>query len=441
MLALLTELAALRLAPVSPDTDRCAELLCDALPFVVHEYESGSEHNGWVVPQSWSVQRAEIRKNGHLVFDAMAGPLGVIGYSQPFAGSVRLEDLADHLFVHRDRPDAIPYHCELYYKQGVTNWGFAVPKVLRDQLSPGLYDVALETRHERGTMKVLEYTLPGDTDTTLVINAHNCHAGQANDDLSGVVAGVELMRRLAKVKSRRFTYRLIVAPEHFGTVFYLADRAAEELARFRFCIFLEAVGNDNRLAFQESFTGASPLDLAADLFLRIDEPNYGRFEFRDLVGNDETVWEAPGYQVPTVTLTRFPYPEYHTDQDTVGIISERQLERAVQAALSIALCLDENVTLEARFVGLVALSNPLYDLYLPPGTDPSLPSAASSVSAARWNRLMDRLPRYCDGVTTALDIAAMHALPFQEVLDYVRRWEATGLVALKGARYGCPLTE
>ena len=34
-------------------------------------------------------------------------------------------------------------------------------------------------------MKVLEYTLPGSSSETIIINAHNCHPFQANDDISG----------------------------------------------------------------------------------------------------------------------------------------------------------------------------------------------------------------------------------------------------------------
>ena len=69
MLDLLREIAPLRLAPVSPDADRCQEILCRELPFEVHEYESLSEHNGWVVPLRWEPRKAEIWKDGRLVYD------------------------------------------------------------------------------------------------------------------------------------------------------------------------------------------------------------------------------------------------------------------------------------------------------------------------------------------------------------------------------------
>ena len=427
MLELLKSLSSLRLAPVSPDTDRSAEILSDALPFSVHEYNSGSDFNGWTVPLNWQPTTAEIRRDGELVLDGMASPLGVIGYSQSFKGTVNREELVDHLFSHRDRPDDLVYHCDLYYKQAEQDWGFTIPGTLKDSLSPGDYDVDLATEFSSGTMKVLEYTLPGRSSDTYVINAHNCHAGQANDDLSGVVAGVELMRRLAEIPDRRFTYQLIIAPEHFGTVFYLSERSLEEIGRYRGCIFLEAVGNDNRLALQESFTADSSLDDAADLYLARNEPGYERLRFREVVGNDEVVWEAPGYEIPTISLTRFPFPEYHTDKDTIDIIQEKRLDEAVEASLRLLMSLDRNVVMHRKFTGLIALSNPKYDLYRAPGTDPSA-ADADAPDLAEWNRLMVDLPRDFDGKTTVLDVAVKHGLPFDAVREYVQRFEEKGLI-------------
>src|SRR5439155_20308209 len=112
-------------------------------------------------------------------------------------------------------------------------------------LEEGDYDVELVTVHEPGRMKVCDYFLPGRLTDTIVLNAHDGHAGQANDATSGIVVGVEAMKRLA-ARPRKYSYRLIIAPEHFGTVFYVASLPKERLAEFRHGIFLEAVGNNAR---------------------------------------------------------------------------------------------------------------------------------------------------------------------------------------------------
>jgi aminopeptidase-like protein len=430
MSALMDRIASLRLAPASPDTDRFSEILCEELPFTVHEYPVGSEHNGWVIPQMWEADVAEIRRDGKLIYDGMANALGVIGYSQSFVGTVTREELLPHLFFHADRPNDLVYHCNLYYRLGEKDWGFSVPRRWRESLDPGEYQVNLETSFSAGTMKVLDYVLPGETDETIIINAHNCHAGQANDDLSGVVAGIETIRQLAKRGSRRFTYRLIIAPEHFGTVFFLAGLDPKIVSRFQYAIFLETVGNDNRLALQRSFTGDTDLDRAGAQVIGGADPGSDVFGFRELIGNDETVWEAPGYEIPTVSLTRFPFAEYHSSRDTPDIIIDERLDGAVGAVIEMADVLEHNSVMHRKFTGLIALSNPQYDLYISPGADPSQRSGEAQYDRA-WNHLMDMLPRYFDGETSLLDIAERHDIPFALVRDYVRRFEEKGLIGIE----------
>jgi aminopeptidase-like protein len=279
-------------------------------------------------------------------------------------------------------------------------------------------------------MKVCAYHLPGRSDETIILNAHDCHPGQANDDIAGVVVGVEVMRRLRE-RDNRFSYRLVIAPEHLGTVFYVADLPAEDRARLKYAAFLEMLGTrGQRLGLQESFTGDTEIDRAAWHVLS-RTPGAERFPFRKHVGNDETVWEAPGVEVPCVSISRHPYPEYHSSDDTDAIIDEAQLEGAADAVLRVLEVLEGNCTMRRRFDGLVALGNPRYDLYIG-NLDPSL---ADSVSAQQveWNYLMDCLPRYFDGRMTVLDVAERHGLPFDDVLAYVREFERKGLVDLDPA--------
>ena len=107
MMSLLKNIAPLRLAPVSEDTDRATTILLKELPFTVHEYVSGTECNGWNVPMKWRPVRAEIRKDGVLVYDGMKHPLGVVGYSTSFHGIVTLDELKKHLFYHPGIQDSL----------------------------------------------------------------------------------------------------------------------------------------------------------------------------------------------------------------------------------------------------------------------------------------------------------------------------------------------
>ena len=224
----------------------------------------------------WDLKgKAEIRKAGRLIFDGRQHPLGVMGYSRSFKGMVSLSELKKHLTVREDRPEALGYHCDYYYKPWTADWGFSVPYSLYAGLKEGEYEINLQTSYKKGTMKVCDHLLPGKSRETIIFNAHNCHAAQANDDIAGLVVGVELMKRLAK-KKNRYSYRLIVAPEHIGTVLYLARTPKEIMETFKFGFFLEMLGNNQPLALQETFTGQSLLDRASHHYLKFNFPTNHR---------------------------------------------------------------------------------------------------------------------------------------------------------------------
>lgn len=429
MFDLLKKIYPLRLAPVSEDTDKAAEILRGVLPFQIHEYASGLEHNGWTVPQKWKAVRAEIKKNGKTIYDGMKHPLGVIGYSTSFTGKVSLEELKKHLFYHPVFPEALVYHCDYYYKPWRRDWGMSIPHQLYKELDRGEYEVVLETVAEPGTMKVLDYFLEGETKETILFNAHDCHAGQANDDVSGIVVTVEIMKRLAQRKKRKYSYRAIIAPEHLGTVFYLANLPEKTVKTFRGGMFLEMLGHQNRFALQKSFTGESLIDKAAKVYLTRNFSDIHEADFRKVVGNDETVWEAPGFEIPFISLSRAHpmYPEYHSSLDDERIIFEDKLEEAVQTVLGILDIFETNTTLKRHFKGLVALSNPKYDLYISTA-DPSIrPTVAEDQK--KWNYLMDCLCRYFDEKTTLLDIAIKHDIDYAKLYQYVKKYEEKGLVS------------
>ncbi len=432
MKELLRKIYPLKLAPNSEDTDKAARILETILPFRIHEYEAGREHNGWTVPHKWKAVKAEIRKDGKLIYDGMHHPLGVASYSTSFKGKVGLDEIKKHLFYHPVFEESLVYHCDYFYKPWLRDWGLTLPKTVFDSLEDGEYDVDIETVFEEGTMKVLDFELKGETDETVILNAHNCHAAQANDDVAGIVVGIEVMKRLMKMERRRYTYRLVIAPEHLGTVFYLADLPEEESAKFKQAIFLEMLGNRNDLALQESFTGKSLIDRAFAQHLESSHETFRRYPFRGLVGNDETVWEAPGFQIPCISLSRFPYDEYHSDRDNEEIIHSDMLEEAVEAVIGAFEIMENNLVMERKFKGLVALSNPKYDLYIST-IDPSIRRKVDDLQL-KWNNMMNYLPRYFDGKTTVLEIAEKHEIPFADLFTYLKKFEEKGLIEFHGVK-------
>jgi len=433
MMEILKKVDGLFIAPVSDGADLQNKILCQELPFKILKYPSGKEHNGWLVPEKWEVVKAQIKKDGKVIYDGKRHPLGVIGYSESFKGKISLEELKKHLYFFKDAPSNIVYHCDFYYKPFRKLWGFSVPYNFFKDLKDGEYEINLETKREKGVMKVLEYEHRGKSKETMILNAHNCHAAQLNDGPAGYVAFIEAMRRL-KGRKTRYTYRLVIAPEHLGTVFYLAGLDKKTIKNFKLGIFMEMVGHDNKnFSLQESFTGKSLIDKIAHHILKFKSKGYWSAGYRKFLGNDECVWEAPGYEVPMISLSRCQseeilYPQYHLDSDNLKIIREEKLEEAVKIILAMIDILEKNCLLKRKFTGLIALSNPKYDLYISPG-DPSIRDMDHLADRFKWNELMNHLFRYFDENISILDIAIKHDLPFDQVYDYLVRFKEKGLIS------------
>ena len=446
MMELIKTLSPLRMAPNSSGLDQCVEYLCKELPFQVHEFEGGSEVNGWIVPNKWEVEKALIKdQNADVLYDGLHHPLAVIGYSQSFTGEISGAELKKHLFFSGVFDDALIYHCDLFYKPFKKEWGFSVTKHFYDTISDGdVYHIELDTRFESGTMKVAEYVLPGESEDSIVINAHNCHAFCCNDDLSGIAVGIEVMRHLARQENRHYTYRLIVAPEHFGSIFYLNSLTDEQAGKLKYGFFLESVGAGGELALQRSFIGNTLIDRLFENALFTKSQNWRTELFRKVIGNDETCWEAAGYDIPFPSLSRcygdIKFPEYHTSKDSPELMDQGMLDETLDVVLETLFMLESDYVMERKFKGLVALSHPKYDLYFPM-TDPSKHDREDiGKMGLRWNYLMDCLPRYFDGETRIIQIAERHQLPYRNVYDYICKFAEKDLVILNKAHSSAPST-
>lgn len=412
---------------------RLFECLGRELPFRLHRYPSGSVFNGWVVPQHWRVERALLMKDGRVVFDGTAHPLGVAAYSRSFEGELEFEVLQQHLVTTPALPNAYVYHCMWQYRPWAADWAFSIPYTIYKTLTPGRYRVELVTSYEPGEMLVADYEHRGSFDSTIIFNCHTCHPHMANDAFAGVAMLVRLFQWL-QGKKTRYTYRLVLGPEHLGTVFYLRDRAQCEIDRFVGGVFVEMPGTSGPLKLASSFLGGLPIDRVLQHVLRHYSKAYVCVPWRKGAGNDETVWEAPGYEVPFCELTRCidqfaPYPEYHTSLDTPESLDMTQVEETFAVLQKAIEIFENNAVVIRTFDGFMCLSNPAFDLYWErpdPAVHKQLPN-----DAEKWGYLLDCLFRYFDGSWTILDIADKHDLPFDRVHAYIQRFAKKGLVRLR----------
>ena len=420
---------------VAEQNEPLFERLRAELPFRVTRYPSRSVFNGWVVPDLWRVHKAIISRDGTPVFDGRSHTLGVAYYSKPFQGELDFEELKPHLVTNPKLPGAYMFHCMWQYRPWAADWAFCMPHEVYRTLTPGRYQIDLETSCEPGEMLVGEYEHRGRSDKTIVFNNNHCHPQMANDGFGGTAILIRLFQWLS-TQDTFYTYRLVIAPEHLGSVFYLRDQSETELQRFVCGVFAEMPGTSGPITLPSTFLGDQPIDKAFRNVVRHYSKAYRLAAWREGAGNDETVWEAPGYEVPFVELTRSEqsgvhFREYHSSLDTPDLMDQAQLVEFHDVLRRVVGVLEHNAVIHRHFDGLICLSNPDYDLYLE-RFDPTVEKDLDAM-AERWGHLLDSLFRYFDGATTILDIAEKHDLPFDRLYDYLLRFQAKGLISLEFA--------
>lgn len=403
---------------VSDGYDAALAALAAQLPMTIHEFPSGVEAWSWIVPEKWTCREAYLeRLDGRRLFSLRDNPLHVVSYSLPFDGIVSRAELLAHLHVHPRLPDAVPFMFKYYDR----DWGLCCSARQCEELEDDRYRVVIRSEFSYGTLKVGEVVARGRSEECIVLCAHLCHPGMVNDDLSGVVVGVEVMRALLGRRDLRYTYRFLIVPETIGSVAYLG-RHPELIPTMRGGIFLEMLGLDHPHALQLSFAGDTLMDRVAEAGLREVDPDAWSTAFRTLAGNDERQYNAPGVRVPMVSLTRMlppyhpehPYREYHSSEDTPDRAALDRLAESREAVLRIVDRLEAQCVPTNRYQGEVFCSR--YGLHIDPFENPE------------GHRAMFDIMYLIDGTRTIEEIADRCGIPVAAARATVAELERHGLV-------------
>lgn len=423
MMELIDELWFLKRDILSDEYDRALTRLAAEIPLTIHEVPSGTKVWTWTVPEKWTCHEAYLETlDGRRLIDYADHPLHVVSYSLPFEGEVSRAELLQHLHVHSTRQDAFPYVFKYYQR----DWGLCATQQLRDSLTDETYRVVIRTEFAPGALKIGELYIPGERPECFVLAAHLDHPAMVNDDLTGVVVGLETARRLLAGPKPHYGVRLLLFPETLGSIAYLSQHESE-IPSMLGGLFLEMLGNDAPHALQLSFQPYSAADRALVSALSGAEPGAYVGGFRTVIDNDERQFNAPSVRVPMLSLSRVvdphlptsrfaPYPEYHSSLDTPAIVSAERLEASVQLVLALVDAFQNNRYVVNHFKGEVFASG--YGLWVDYKSD--------AAGHKRRFEIMDR----CDGTRRLADIADELHLSFQDVWQVVALLLEKGLVSL-----------
>jgi aminopeptidase-like protein/aminoglycoside N3'-acetyltransferase len=404
---------------ISTGFDAALQALARQAPMTIHEYPTGMKCWTWIVPEKWTCYEAYLETTGgKRLFSSNDNPLHVMSYSLPFEAEVTREELFKHLHVHPSLPDAVPYVSKHYDR----DWGLCCTRKQRDALRDAGYRVVIRTAFSYGKLKVGEIIAPGTGKECVVLCANLCHPFQANDNMTGVAVGIDIMRELLTRRDLRYTYRFLIVPENIGTIAYLSQN--EQLINtMKGGLFLGMLGKDYPHALQFSLHGATEIDRCFAMAMKQADPNGRAVPFRSLRSNDQVQFNAPGVRVPMLSLSRvppksdpaWPNPEHHSSRDTPDTVSMDLLHDSRRLVMQMIDTLESNLIPVNHYKGEIFCPRyGLQDWYEQQGL----------------GEAFFRTMHMIDGTRTIADIAEAGRISFSEAKAIVEKLHSHGLVAL-----------
>ena len=371
----------------------------------VYEVPCGTKVFDWTIPKEWVIRSAYIEDEaGNRIIDMEENNLHVLGYSAPVDRWVELDELVNYIYTLPDAPDAIPYVTS-YYKE---RFGFCMSENQKKSLKPGKYHMVVDSEFMDGVLNYAEVILPGESEKEIFFSTYFCHPSMANNECSGPVLLAELIRQIAAMPNRKYTYRCILVPETIGSIAYLStgthleDMKKNVVAGFN----LSCVGDNRDYSIVETHYA----DTLADKVLKNVLQFRGKYSTYSYLkrGSDERQYNSPGVELPVVCYCRskfVEYPEYHTSMDNMDLISPEGLQGSLEVMSEVIQALEHN-----GYYKINVLCDPQLGKR---GLYPEVSKKGSWDAVASLTNFI----AYADGYNDLIDISNIIGVPVKELLS------------------------
>jgi len=310
---------------------------------VRHKFPTGSESSTWIVPKQWDVKEAWLKdKSGKIIASYKDHPLFVCIYSKGVHTTLSRKELCEHTYSEVKQPDAYAYNWRfaMDYKLQLKDWGISLPLNIIKELKDDEYEIKIDIETKDGEMLIGEIEKKGQTDNTIVFLSDYCHPGQVNDSYSGLIVFLKVMGELFKTGDTLFNYRMLMMPETIGSAFYLTKNK-DSLRNIKGAIFSEMVGWGDEWYIKKTRRGDTYLDLAtSDCQKRFPKLKTG--SFYELIGNDEYMFDSIQAGIPSISVQKNPFIEYHTSNDEPSKVDVNNLEFAESLILHIVYIIEND---------------------------------------------------------------------------------------------------
>jgi aminopeptidase-like protein len=338
------------------------------------------------------------------------------------------EELRPHVFVSERRPNAIPFIFKYFYRP---NYGFCLPKTLAATIdSRSSFRAEIDSCFIDDALKCLEVVLPGKTEDAVLVMSNICHPFQVNDSITGVINNLMLIEHFLKHPTR-LTLRFGFWPETIGAQAYFF-KYLDSLGAFKWGIFTEMLGTDGPHALQFTRQEATLIDRAAEAALeRRCGGDFHSGRYTTVLRNDERISNGVNIDIPTISLSRYPYDEYHTSDDTPEILSFEKMRESFEITREIIEALDRDapdISADTFILPRALFGQPFltrYNLFY---------DQTASGAERNLNKVMEDVFSYSDGRVSLGDIADRFGYEFDDVRVCAKGLVEKGLFSARSPR-------
>lgn len=295
----------------------------------IYNVNSGEKVFDWKIPPEWNIKDAYIldQKNNRII-DFKKNNLHIISYSVPVNKNLKKREMLSRLFVNKKIPNSIPYITSYYKKY----WGFCCTyyqkKTIQKNYDSGSkFKVVIKSSlNKNGKLSYGELIIPGKSKKEILISTYVCHPSMANNELSGPIVSMALIKYFEKKKLDK-TLRFVFIPETIGSITFLNKNLKYLKENLIGGYNLSCIG-DNRMhscIFSKYGNTHSDQSLTKAYKKLNIKPRIYNFLDR---GSDERQYNSPGIDLPIASIFRTKYgeyPEYHTSLDNFDVVTEKGL--------------------------------------------------------------------------------------------------------------------
>jgi aminopeptidase-like protein len=303
----------------------------------IHHINSGKEVFDWKVPPEWNIIDAYIvdEKNNKII-EFKNNNLHLVNYSIPVNKIFNKKEILNRLHVNKKIPNAIPYVTSYYKKY----WGFCCTYYQKKEIQKN-YDenskfkvVINSSLNKNGKLSYGELIITGKSKQEILISTYICHPSMANNELSGPIVSMALIKYFLKKKNLDKTLRFLFIPETIGSITFLNKNLQYLKENLIGGYNLSCIG-DNRMhscmltKYGNALSDQSLIEAYKKLNIK---PKFYSFLSR---GSDERQYNSPGIDLPIASIFRskyHEYKEYHTSMDDFNLVTKKGLSGGYKIA-------------------------------------------------------------------------------------------------------------